>query len=70
MSDFFDKDPSKAYEQVKEALYARLKMNEDIIAEYNSDEISMDSVAVREYLYCLNDEQTFLRNLIDKMERS
>ena len=45
-------------------------MNEDIIAEYNNDEIAMDSVSVREYLYCLSDEQTFLRNLIDKMERS
>jgi hypothetical protein len=67
---FFDKDSSKAYEQVKDELYARLKMNDDIIAEYNNDEIALDSVAVREYLFCLNDEQTFLRNLIDKMERS
>lgn len=71
MNNFFDKDSSKAYEQIKEALYARLKMIEDIIAEYDADpQICIDSEAVLEYLDCLNDERTFLRNLIDKMERS
>jgi hypothetical protein len=70
MNKFFDKDSSKAYEQVKEALYARLKMIKKNIAEYGNDEISMDSEAVHEYLYCLNEEKTFISKLIDKMERS
>lgn len=54
---FFDKDSSKAYEQVKDELYARLCM----ITDQTRDEA---------YRRSPEDEQTFLRNLIDKMERS
>ena len=70
MGNFFDKDPSKAYEQVKEVLYARLKTIKDNIIEYDTDEIATDSEAVHEYLYCLNEEKSFISKLIDKIERS
>lgn len=71
MKDFFDKDSSIAYEQIKEALYSRLNTIENNIAEYNDDpQINLDSEAIREYLDCMGDARNFLRDLIDKMERS
>ena len=72
MGDFFDKDSSRAYEQVKEALYAQLKMVENNIAEYNDKENDPDfeDTYGEGYLNSLSCQLFFLRNLIDKMERS
>ena len=69
MSDFFNKDSSKAYEQIKDELYARWKSVENNIVLY-IDRIDPEDSYYEGYLDRLDDEKTFLRNLIDKMERS
>jgi hypothetical protein len=58
MGDFFDKDSSKAYEQVKEALYDRLR----VITDHDRE--------VKHRRRYTQEECDFLQDLIDKIERS
>jgi hypothetical protein len=72
-NEFFSKESSKAYEQIKVALYERLKVVEEHMAyaDTSRDEDDIDGETWSDGWYDRAvDEHDFLLGLIDKLERS
>lgn len=66
MSNFFSKDPAKALVEIKEALYHRLDDCQHIL-EDDYERIDLFDAG---YDRRVKDEVIFLKNFLDKIERS
>lgn len=70
MTDFYSRDRNKAFDEVKENLYEYLKEIEECISEYDPSDPDFEDTYAEGYYDRLVCEHRFLRNMLDKMERS
>lgn len=70
MTEFFSRDRNKAFDELKEELYQYLNEIEKNLWEYDPSDPDFEDTYAEGYYDRLVCEQSFLRNMLDKMERS
>ena len=70
MSDFYSRDRSKAFDELKEELYARLKYVTDSLSTYSENYNIIDADWQNGVDDTLMNEERWLRGMLDKIERS
>lgn len=71
MADFFPRDPAKALDELRETFYSRIEHLEDLRRKvHDSADRGNDPDWNYGFAGSLYSEITWLRDLLDKMERS
>jgi len=64
---FLSRNPEKALVEIKDQLYFRLSFNQEVLSTMKESELVSSLEPAIKYV---NNEQEFLRNLLDIIERS